>query len=348
VDIDGQAQVWVFTAYGGNLRGGHYPNADGDPGRFEYLGDRIYGDFTADPYEQDPQQMVTVQRTYLSPWAHMEAGGFEPVYYHADHLGTTRLLSQQGQGAYNVLSHVYTAFGEADSVPASPPGDAATRYGYVGAHGYETGLLTFTGGEDTFPITLQHVGERWYDPALGRFLQRDPIGIYGGLNVYSYEGASPVNGADPLGLAQAADALSPPVPDWVWPQAGSPRPWSRSVCCTTVERLPSGQTSDNANRGRPGRVSRSSGDTGDLNWFTLFLSIFHQYRNVLRGLPAAVDVWPDWMKRARWMAASRLRLEDVQEDRTSLGRTAYSRPARSSTQQAGLPQGANLSGATLC
>jgi hypothetical protein len=85
---------------------------DGDAVWSEYVGDTIYGDFTVDPYEQDPQQMVTVQRTYLSPRAHMEAGGFEPVYYHADHLGTTRLLSQQSQGGFNVLAHTYTGFGE--------------------------------------------------------------------------------------------------------------------------------------------------------------------------------------------------------------------------------------------
>jgi RHS repeat-associated protein len=171
----------------------------------DYLGDTIYGDFTVNPSTGD----VTMARTYLSPWAHMEAGGFEPVYYHADHLGTTRLLSQQGQGGYNILSHVYTAFGEAETVPASPPADAATRYGYVGAHGYETGLLTFTGGQGSFPMTLQHVGERWYDPALGRFLQRDPIGIEGGLNVYAYARNVPTIRIDPSGVGPI---LWPPPP----------------------------------------------------------------------------------------------------------------------------------------
>jgi RHS repeat-associated protein len=173
-----------------------YPDGAGDAVWSEYVGDTIYGDFTVEPSTDG----VTMARTYLSPWAHMEAGGFEPVYYHADHLGTTRLLSQQDQGGFNVLSHVYTGFGEADTLPENPPVDAATRYGYVGAHGYETGLLTFAGGEDTFPITLQHVGERWYDPALGRFLQRDPIGIRAGVNTYAYVRSQPVLGTDPSGL----------------------------------------------------------------------------------------------------------------------------------------------------
>jgi RHS repeat-associated protein len=182
----------------------------------EYLGDTIYGDFTVEPYQQDPELTVTVERTYLSPWAHMEAGGFEPVYYHPDHLGTTRLLSQQAQGGYNVLAHTYTGFGEADTVPASPAPDAATRYGYVGAHGYESGLLTFTGGQGSFPMTLQHVGERWYDPATGRFLQRDPIGLRAGPNVYLYSSASPLVRIDSAGLindgAQTWPYHYPPYP----------------------------------------------------------------------------------------------------------------------------------------
>jgi len=50
------------------------------------------------------------------------------------------------------------------------------------------------------PIRLLHVGWRWYDPALGRFVQRDPVGLAGGLNVYVYLRANPVCVVDPLGL----------------------------------------------------------------------------------------------------------------------------------------------------
>jgi len=52
---------------------------------------------------------------------------------------------------------------------------------------------------DLPPIALQHVGARWYDPGLGRFVQRDPIGIEGGLNVYAYTANNPVVSVDPEG-----------------------------------------------------------------------------------------------------------------------------------------------------
>src|SRR5208282_3661895 len=47
---------------------------------------------------------------------------------------------------------------------------------------------------------FNHNGFRDYDPAIGRYLEVDPIGIVGGLNPYGYAGQNPTRWVDPSGL----------------------------------------------------------------------------------------------------------------------------------------------------
>jgi len=98
----------------------------------------------------------------------------------------------------------YSAFGELVE-------GTSHRYGYAGAYGYQTDT-DGSGGPGAFPFL--HVGARYYDPATGRFLQRDPIGILGGLNVYEYVQNRPASAVDPDGLV--------PIETPPWPPGESP------------------------------------------------------------------------------------------------------------------------------
>jgi len=47
---------------------------------------------------------------------------------------------------------------------------------------------------------VQQFRNRAYDPGSGRWLQEDPIGVAGGINLYEYNGNDPVTWRDPFGL----------------------------------------------------------------------------------------------------------------------------------------------------
>jgi RHS repeat-associated protein len=59
-------------------------------------------------------------------------------------------------------------------------------YGYTGREPDASGLVYYRA--------------RYYDPSVGRFTQRDPVGYLDGLNRYAYVGNNPVNFTDPNGL----------------------------------------------------------------------------------------------------------------------------------------------------
>ena len=168
----------------------------------DYDGDEPYGDFKVTIDEQTSEPTLTELRSFelgiatVDPWKGF--GSIKTKYYHDDHLGTT-LTTTDKIGTISGW-RVRTAFGE----PLAGPSD---RYGYAGAWGYQS-TLDETSGQPVFPFL--HVGARYYDPSTARFLQRDPIGLVGGVNVYGYVGNVPTRRVDPHGLFDDTHFNVPP------------------------------------------------------------------------------------------------------------------------------------------
>ncbi len=69
----------------------------------------------------------------------------------------------------------------------------------------------FQGREYDYDTALYYFRARWYEPETGRWLSPDPIGISGGLNLYTFCGNDPVNFLDPSGLAHMKNRTGRPV-----------------------------------------------------------------------------------------------------------------------------------------
>ncbi|MCL7423477.1 MAG: polymorphic toxin type 47 domain-containing protein, partial [Methylobacter sp.] len=129
-------------------------------------------------------------RTYL-----FEPGGFRPLacidqaggaasqvyYYHLDHLGTPRELTDTtGKIVWSARYRAYGSLALADVADIDNP-------------------LRFQGQYFDAETGLHYNLNRYYDPQAGRFINQDPIGLAGGVNLFQYA-VNPVNWIDPLGL----------------------------------------------------------------------------------------------------------------------------------------------------
>jgi RHS repeat-associated protein len=114
-------------------------------------------------------------------------------YFIRDRLGSTRGLVTPSELVAE--SYAFTAYGE------NITQGTLTEYQYAGRPlDAETGLY--------------YNRNRYYNSALGRFTTADPIGMQGGLNLYTYVGNNPINFIDPWGLCAEDNDSIEPVPLW--------------------------------------------------------------------------------------------------------------------------------------
>ncbi|MGC3932874.1 RHS repeat-associated core domain-containing protein [Pseudomonas atacamensis] len=148
------------------------------------------------------------------------------AWYQCDRIGTPlELTDQNGDIAW--CAH-YKAWGEASEQRSSQ----AQQLGL-------TNPIRFQGQYHDLETGLHYNRHRYYDPGIGRFISKDPVGYAGGLNTYAYA-PNPTGWVDPLGLTTTPDGTGKVVPvsnlgipdkAQFDPKPGITKPYARSSAC---------------------------------------------------------------------------------------------------------------------
>jgi RHS repeat-associated protein len=139
-------------------------------------------------------------------------------YYHSDRLYSVQALTNAA--GQIVERYRYDAYG--NTTILAPNGTTVRASSIVG------NPYMWQGGRLDAETGLYFKRARYYSADLGRFIGRDPIDVWGGLNLYEYCRGKPTNHFDPLGLEDDEEeepAEPPPVPlPTTGPLTGRPIP----------------------------------------------------------------------------------------------------------------------------
>jgi len=152
------------------------------PGKYVQTGTYFVYDGAGHLLGEYNQSGTALQETvWLSNTPVAVLSGNSAFYIYADHLNAPRAISD------NTGTVVWRWDSEAFGTKAAN----GTSFTYN---------LRFPGQYYDRSTGLHYNGFRDYDPALGRYIESDLIGLAGGLNTYSYVGNNPLNYVDPWGL----------------------------------------------------------------------------------------------------------------------------------------------------
>ena len=127
--------------------------------------------------ERDAAGTTVLKRFYAEG---VQVGGVS-YFYMRDHLGSIRELTDSAGGIR--ARYEYDPYGR----PTKVEGNMDSDFGFTGHYFHA-------------PSKLHLALYRAYDSETGRWLNRDPIGEAGGINLYGYVFNDPVNSIDRFGL----------------------------------------------------------------------------------------------------------------------------------------------------
>lgn len=114
-------------------------------------------------------------------------------YYHADGNGNVTYMLNSSQSV--VASYKYDPYGNTLSSSGSLADENVYRFSSKASMNSLAGV---------YGPQLYYYGYRWYAPSLQRWMNRDPIGENGGINLYGFVDNNPIDSVDFLGLSSQA------------------------------------------------------------------------------------------------------------------------------------------------
>jgi len=151
------------------------------------------------------QPMAIIRSNYVSVLPYSAAHVFRPVtlipkFDVAGSLTAGVFIEGSGQDSYTEWDSGY-----ARSIYTFSPALALRLHGPPTVP--ESFGTLLNGKRDA--VGTIYLRNRSYDPITGRFTQEDPIGLDGGVNLYSYASGDPINRSDPSGLSDEENSDCP-------------------------------------------------------------------------------------------------------------------------------------------
>lgn len=181
VDDNGAAtSLYQYDPLGRRIK----KQANGQTVWYQYADEGVVAEFESNgtlnrTYGWKPEGILSTDPLW---GADVHATEWTVYYFQNDHLGTSQRISEATGNV--VWSAISEAFGKTNVSPGS----------------YIENSLRLSGQRSDNETGIYNNYFRDYDKNTGSYIQRDPIGLIGGINGYSYVTANPISARDPAGL----------------------------------------------------------------------------------------------------------------------------------------------------